>query len=291
MGSATIDRKLKHQKEIEIAKAKYYKKNNPLLHQKIPVKVFAEQDRSVLGNMQIDLVEHCGASASGQFVCTLDVTDISSGWTEQEAVWGKGQENTKQGIENARSRCPFSWNEIHSDGGTEFINANLYAYSVDTGIDFSRSRAYKKNDNCLVEQKNYTHVRRLVGYLRYDTPQEMDLINDLYRNEQRLYKNFFQPVIKLTSKERDGGKLHRKYDKPKTPYQRIVESDEVSKEKKAELEKIYLSLNPAELKRQIEKKTKAIFKVYQAKINSQKVEEKKRISVRFSKFNQTPVSV
>ncbi|MEK7567081.1 MAG: transposase, partial [Patescibacteria group bacterium] len=220
---------------------------------------------------------------------------ISSGWTEQEAVWGKGQENTKLGIGSARERCPFSWAEIHSDGGMEFINAHLYAYSVDTGINFSRSRAYKKNDNCLVEQKNYTHVRRLVGYLRYDTIEEMNLINDLYRGPLRLYKNFFQPVIKLISKERDGGKLHRKYDKPKTPYQRIMESPEVSKEKKRELEKIYLSLNPAELKRQIEKKTNAIYRAYQTKMNSQKVEEKiqekKKISVRFSEVRRIPISV
>src|SRR3989344_3631350 len=291
MGSATIDRKLKQQKEIEIVKAKYHKKIRPLLYQKIPVKVFAEQDRSGLGNMQIDLVEHCGASAAGQFVCTLDATDISSGWTEQEAAWGKGQENTKTGIDLARGRCPFSWAEIHSDGGTEFINAHLYAYSVDTGIDFSRSRAYKKNDNCLVEQKNYTHVRRLVGYLRYDKEAEMHLINGLYRGPSRLYKNFVQPVIKLISKTRIGGKLHRKYDKPKTPYQRIMESDEVSNEKKEGLRAIYLTLNPAKLKREIEKKTNTIFKFYQTKINSQKVEEKKKISVRFSEVCRTPVSV
>ncbi len=291
MGSATIDRKLKHQKEIESCKAKYHQKKHPLLYQKIPVKVFAEQDRGALGNMQIDLVEHCGASAQGQFVCSLDATDISSGWTEQEAVWGKGQENTKNGIDNARSRCPFYWIEIHSDGGTEFINAHLCAYSQGTGINFSRSRAYKKNDNCLVEQKNYTHVRRLVGYLRYDTMEEMNLINDLYRGPLRLYKNFFQPVIKLISKERDKGKLHRKYDKPKTPYQRIMESGEVPKEKKEELKKIYVSLNPAELKRQIEKKTGMIYQAYQTKMNSQKVEEKKKISVRFSKVARIPVSV
>jgi hypothetical protein len=291
MSSATIDRKLKHQKEIEIINDKYRKKQNPLLYQKISVKVFSEQDRSVSGNMQIDLVEHCGASAMGQFVCTLDATDINSGWTEQEAVWGKGQENTKDGLDNERKRCPFNWVEIHSDGGTEFINAHLYAYSVKTNLDFSRSRSYKKNDNCLVEQKNYTHVRRLVGYLRYDTIEEMNLLNDLYRNEQRLFKNFFQPVIKLISKERVGGKIHRRYDKPKTPYQRIMESGEVSNKKKEELEKIYLSLNPAELKRQIDKKLSELYKIYQKKINSQKVDQKKKISVRFSKVRREPISV
>mgnify|MGYP001584408029 FL=1 len=120
MGSATIDRKLKHTKQIELAKKKYSKKH-PLLYQSIPVKVFAEQDRSILGNIQIDLVEHCGASAGGQFVNTLTATDIFSGWTEQEAVWGKGQENTKNGLDNERARCPFDWKEMHSDGGTELI--------------------------------------------------------------------------------------------------------------------------------------------------------------------------
>ncbi|PIZ69152.1 MAG: transposase, partial [Candidatus Portnoybacteria bacterium CG_4_10_14_0_2_um_filter_44_20] len=225
MGSATIDRKLKHQKEIERIRRKYQRKIHPLLYRQIPVKVFEEQDRSALGNMQIDLVEHCGASASGEFVNTLNATDIYSGWTEQEAVMGKGQENTKNGIDNARARCPFSWQEIHSDGGTEFINAHLFKYSKDSGLDFSRSRPYKKNDNCLIEQKNHTHVRRLVGYSRYDTLKERDLLNDLYRNEWRLYKNFFQPVIKLVLKERVGGKIHRVYDKPKTPYQRLLGSD------------------------------------------------------------------
>ncbi len=125
MGSATIDRKLKHQKEIERMGRKYHRKIHPLLYQKIPVKVFGEQDRSVLGNIQIDLVEHCGASAAGQFVNTLSVTDISSGWWEGEAVMGKGQERTFQGLQRIRNRSPFSWKEIHSDNGTEFINWHL----------------------------------------------------------------------------------------------------------------------------------------------------------------------
>lgn len=290
MGSATIDRKLKHQKLIELAKKKYGTRIHPLLYQKIPVKVFSEQDRSVLGNMQIDLVEHCGASAAGQFACTLTGTDIFSGWTEEEAVMGKSQENTLTGIDNERRRCPFSWREIHSDGGTNFICSHLFRYSVKTDLEFSRSRPYKKNDNCLVEQKNHTHVRRLVGYLRYDTPEEMNILNDLYATT-RLFKNFFQPVIKLVLKERIGGKIHRKYDRPKTPFLRIMESLEVSKKKKEELEKIYLSLNPAELKRQIDKKLDMLYKTYQSKVNSQKVDEKKKISVRFSGVRRMPISV
>jgi len=304
MSSATIDRKLKHTKQIELAKAKY-KKKHPLLYQSIPVKVFTEQDRSVLGNMQIDLVEHCGASAGGEFVNTLTATDIFSGWTEQSAVTGKSQENTKDGIDDARARCPFSWREIHSDGGTEFINAHLFKYSAETNLDFSRSRPYKKNDNCLVEQKNNTHVRRLVGYLRYDTVEEQNLLNDLYGNELRLFKNFFQPVIKLVLKERIGGRIHRRYDKPRTPFRRLLESPETSKKKKQELMKIYLSLNPAELKRNIDKKLDMLYKFYKQKNdknNSQKVElnspspeasaeRRKKISVRFFKDQKYLISV
>lgn len=290
MGSATIDRKLKHTKQIELAKKKYGKKH-PLLYQSIPVKVFAEQDRSVLGNIQIDLVEHCGSSASGQFVNTLTSTDISSGWTEQSAVMGKSQENVSAGIDNARARFPFPFKEIHSDGGTEFINDHLYRYTVGTDIGFSRSRPYKKNDNCLVEQKNNTHVRRLVGYLRYDTENEMNLLNDLYCNEFHLYKNFFSPQNKLILKERSGGKIHRIYDKAKTPFQRLLKSPEISQTKKQELRTIYLSLNPAHLKRQIDKKLDMLYKFYQTKNNSPKVNTKKKISPNFSGVREIPVSV
>ncbi|MFH1968624.1 MAG: hypothetical protein ABIJ84_04515 [bacterium] len=290
MGSATIDRKLKHTKQIELARAKY-KKKHPLLYQKIPVKVFAEQDREQLGNVQIDLVEHCGASASGQFVNTLTTTDISSGWTEQSAVMGKSQEHINLGIDGARQRFPFSWKEMHSDGGTEFINAHLYRYSAETNLDFSRSRPYKKNDNCLVEQKNNTHVRRLVGYLRYDTQEEQDILNDLYCNEQHFYKNFFQPQNKLILKERIGGKIHRVYDKAKTPFQRIMESPEILEDKKQELKSIYQSLNPAELKRNIDKKLDMLYKFYEQKNNSPKLDEKKKISARFFKDQKQVISV
>ena len=281
----------KHQKEVGRIKNKYKRKIHPLLYQRIPVKVFAEQDRTVLGNMQIDLVEHCGASASGEFVNTLTATDIFSGWTEEEAVMGKSQERSKDGIEQARARCPFSWKEIHSDGGTEFINAHLFKYSVETGLYFSRSKPYKKNDNCLMEQKNYTHVKKLVGYLRYDMVKEQSILNDLYRNELRLFKNFFQPVIKLIFKERVGGKIHRVYNKLRTPFHRLLEPDEIAKSKKQELIKIYLSLNPAHLKRQIDKKLSELYNLYQKKNSLQKVYEKKKISVRFSGVCREPISV
>jgi len=294
ISSATIDRKLKHQREIETVHKKYSNKINPLLYQKIPVKVFEEQDRDIIGNIQIDLVEHCGASASGEYVNTLDCTDIYSGWTEQIAIMGKGQEATKDGLNNCKNRCPFSFKEIHSDGGTNFINAHLLKYSMENDIAFSRSRPYKKNDNCLVEQKNWTHVRKNVGYYRYDTFEELDLLNNLYQNELRIYKNFFSPVIKLVLKKRTGGRIYRRYDKPKTPYQRLLLSSELSENTKQELKKIYLSLNPALLKRTIDKKLNNLYEFYKQKNsmnNLQKVNIKKKISVKFYDQHREPVSV
>jgi len=295
IGSATIDRKLKHQREIERLKRKYHHKIHPLLYQKIPVKVFEEQDRKVLGNIQIDLVEHCGQSAAGEFICTLSNTDISSGWWEGEAVMGRGQERTFSGLKQCRHRFPFSWKEIHSDNGTEFINWHLLKYIHKEKLEFSRSRPYKKNDNCLVEQKNWTHVKKFVGYSRYDSKKEKDILNNLYRNELRLYKNFFQPVIKLISKERINGKIHRKYDTPKTPYHRIIESKEIPERTKQELRKTYNFLNPAQLKRTIDDNLNTLYKTYQSKTNQQQNEIQrsnfKKLSVRFLTTQSDAISV
>lgn len=263
----TIDEKLKHQKEAERFKNKYQKRNNPLLYQKIPVKLSDEWDRSKFGNIQIDLVEHCGQSASGEFINTLSCADISTGWHEGEAIMGRGQIKTCDGLGKARSRFPFNWKEIHSDNGTEFINAHLFRYTIKENLNFSRSRPNKKNDNCFVEQKNWTHVKKFVGYLRYDTSEELEILNDLYRHELRLYKNFFQPVMKLVLKERVKGSIHRRYDKPKTPYQRVIEAKGISNEKKKELKEIYESSNPAELKRAIDKKLDLLYRIYKTKKN------------------------
>lgn len=287
IGSATIDRKLKHQREIERIKGKYSRKIHPLLYQKIPVKVFEEQDRTMLGNIQIDLVEHCGQSAAGEFICTLSSTDISIGWWEGEAIMGRGQIRAQKGIDNARKRSPFEWKEIHSDSGKEFINAHLYNYTQKQGLGFSRSRPYKKNDNCLVEQKNWTHVRKFIGYSRYDTLEQLNILNSLYQNELRLFKNFFQPVIKLVLKERIGGKIHRKYDIPKTPYHRLMESNHIPKKTKQKLEKTYLSLNPAQLKRTIDDKLNILYKSNHKPQRS----NLKKLSVRFLTAQSNPVSV
>ena len=263
---ASIDRLLKHQKEYLRLNRKYRRRKNPLIYQKIPVKA-GGWDRDLPGWVQVDLVEHCGQSASGYFANTISLCDIATGWWEGEVVLGRGQKRCLSAITLARKRFPFKWKEIHPDNDSSFINWHLLGWCEKEGIQFSRSRPYRKNDNCFVEQKNSTHIRNVLGHLRYDTEKEIEIINSLYRNELRLYKNFFQPVMKLKEKVRDKGKIHRRYDTPRTPYQRIMESSYIPDTTKSRLRELYLSLNPAELKRGIEKKLKKLYKVYQEKNN------------------------
>jgi len=272
MAPSTVDLKLEHEKEVEWQKRKYGGKRNPLLCSKVPTKTSAELDRENPGVEQIDFVENCGASAAGEYVNSLSIVDIFSGWWEGDAVMGKGQERALKAIDSARIRSPITWREMHPDNGGNIMNYHIYEYAGKNGIEFSRSRPYKKNDNCFVEQKNSTHVRQVIGHWRYDSEEERKIISDLYRNELRLYKNFFQPVMKLKEKVRIGGKIKKKYDKPKTPYQRLMESDKISVTRKEELRKIYESLNPAELKRKIDAKLKKLHEAYQKKNGSQKVE-------------------
>lgn len=296
IGFRTIDEKRKHEKEVRRQRGIYHKKHHPLLYQKIPVKVFADQDREKEGNIQIDLVEHCGWSVGGEFIYTLAATDNATGWWEGEAVLGKGQYAVFEGLQKAQARFPFPWKEIHSDNGGEFINDHLYRYTLREKIGFSRSRPYKKNDNCLVEQKNWTHVRKLVGYYRYDTKEELAMLNSLYRNELRLYKNFFQPVMKLVSKERVGGNMRRRYDTPRSPYERAMESPDISQETKEYLARLYQSFNPAQLKRSIDATLNLLYQAYHAKHTKtqQKVETKKKSQPRMVTFliaQPEPVSV
>ncbi len=284
MSTKTIDIKLRSIKETERARRKYHYKVHPLLYKKVPVKVFGEQDREKAGFTQIDFVEHCGRSASGEYIYSQAFIDIAHGWWEGEPQMGRGQERTLKGIKECRDRSPIPWTEIHPDNDTSFLNWHLFKYIEEEGLNISRSRPYKKNDNCLIEQKNGSHIRKHVGYLRYDTEEELEIIRDLYRNELRLYKNFFQPQIKLTSKIRIKGKIYRKYDNPKTPYKRIIEDPNISEDIKEELTVIYESLNPAELKRIIDRKINNLWDVYQKKNRSQKVDVNKKLKPTLVKF-------
>jgi len=275
ISARTIDEKLKPIKERRHLKNKYQKKIHPLLYQQIPVRVFAEQDRDVLGNIQTDLVEHCGQSALGPFINSVSSTHIYSGWWQGRAVMNRDQQAVSVGLDGLREEYPFVWQGIHSDNGTSFINRLFYSYCQKKKIFFSRSRPYKKNDNCLIEEKNKTHIRQLVGYRRHDTAEELEIINELYEKSAD-FKNFFMSSIKLIKKERIKGRIKRAYDRPLTPYQRIMKYPLLADERKRELCDRYNSLNPVKLKREIDKLTNALHEAY-----TQKQEKSKGRSVRF----------
>lgn len=274
----TIDRKLQHEKEFLKFNLRHGKKKQSSLLSEVPVKTSIDLDRQTSGNVQIDCVEHCGASAAGDYVLSLSTTEICFGWWEGEALMGKGQERAFQGIKNCRQRFPVKWEEMHPDNGDNILNWLIYKYAHKENIELSRSRAYRKNDNCFVEQKNSTHVRKPLGYIRFDTEEEQEMINDLFRNELRSFKNFFQPVMKLKRKTKLKGKNYREYDKPKTPYQRIMESEQVEEKTKRELKKAYENLNPAELKRGIDQKVEKLYQVYRQKKGSPEVEASPKLT-------------
>ena len=260
----TIDRALRRQKQALHLNRKYRQRRNPLIYQKISVKA-GGWDRTIPGQVQVDLVEHCGSSASGYYANTVSMCDVAFGWWEGETVLGSGRERTCDALDKGRKRMPFEWVHLHPDNDSSFINWHLLEYCRTEGIEFSRSRPYQNNDNNFVEQKNSTHVRRDIGHLRYDTEKELEVINSLYRSELRLYKNFFQPVMKLKEKIRDKGKVHRRYDTPLTPYQRAIESEQIAQEIKEKLIQLYRTLNRAELKRGIDEKIHLLFNAYEEK--------------------------
>lgn len=247
---ATIDRLLAEDRKKLNPLAKARTRPATLLKSQIPIKTFSDWNEQRPGFVEIDLVAHEGGINSGDFIQSLDVTDVCTGWTEVQAVRNKAQIWVFEAIKDIRERLPFELLGIDSDNGGEFINNELLRHCWQQKITFTRSRASRKNDNCFVEQKNYSVVRRAVGYLRYDSEQELKLLNELY-SKLRLYTNYFQPVMKLVEKQRLGSKVRKKYDRARTPYERVMESIEVSKEKKKRLKQEYEGVNPAQLKREI----------------------------------------
>jgi len=215
-------------------------------------------DESRAGFCEIDLVAHCGGNLSGDFIYTLQFVDIKTTWTERSAVMGKAQKRVFRAIQHLRELLPFPLGGLDSDNGSEFINYPLFKYCKKENIVFTRSRPYMKKDNAHIEQKNNSYIRKILGYDRFDKQRQLELINDLYDNELRLYLNFFQPSLKLKEKVRVGSKIKRKYDIAKTPYQRVLECPDVSEEDKNKLRALYLTLNPVKLKMKIGKKIRKI---------------------------------
>jgi len=250
ISASTADRLLKGERKRLELKSRSKTRPGSLLKHQIPVRTFSDWDDARPGFLEVDLVGHDGGNPRGDYCQSLDATDIASGWNEQRAIKNKAQKWTFEAIEEIRGRLPFPLRGIDSDNGSEFINFHLVAYCEEEKITFTRGRPYRKNDGCYVEQKNYTSVRRNVGYMRYDTDEELELLNRLY-DVLRLYGNFFLPQMKLVEKTRDGSKVTRRYDEPMTPYRRLLSSADVDEVTKRKLKRQYAKLNPAELKRQI----------------------------------------
>jgi hypothetical protein len=235
-------------------------KPGSLLKNLIPVRTFTEWDQERPGFMEIDLVAHCGNTTAGQYLNTLTCTDLSTGWTDVTALAHRSQQAVSTAIHHMRHRLPFPLLGIDSDNGSEFINDTLYRYCLDEKITFTRSRPYQKNDQAHVEQKNWSVVRHTLGYDRWETGQELAILESIHA-DLRLYINFFQPSFKLIAKERIGNKTIKRYDTAKTPYQRLLERQDISLETKARLMNLYIQLNPAELRRSIDQKTAKLWKL------------------------------
>jgi hypothetical protein len=261
-----IDRRLKPYKVR--AKRRLYGKTKPgtLLKHHIPIK--AERwEVNQPGYTEIDLVSHSGDRADGEFIHTLTVTDIHTGWTESQAVMGKSQAFVVATLEQIRRRLPFELRGIDSDNGSEFINHHLHGYCQTLGIEFTRGRPYKKDDNAHVEQKNWTHVRRLVGYLRYDSPRALAALNELYSGELRQLQNLFLPSVKLMEKTRVGSRLRRRYDTPQTPLDRLLACPGRKADRLTALRALRSRLDPFKVSAVVERKLRTIHSLSNSRHN------------------------
>jgi hypothetical protein len=255
---ATMDRLLVGRRP-QIRKSRGFTKPGTLLKHQIPVRTWADWTEDQPGFCELDLVDHSGGLIipGADHAWSLCFTDVKTAWTECVAVQNKAQVHVFAAICCARQRLPFPLLGIDSDNGSEFINDQLWRYCDGEEITFTRGRAGKKNDGAYVEQKNWSVVRRAVGYYRYDTAEQLDLLNRLYA-VMHYYVNFFIPVMKLEEKVRQGSKVKRVYDKPQTPYARVLACPDLPEEHKAELRETYAMLDLVDLRRQFNELQAAI---------------------------------
>lgn len=256
---ATIDRLMAP------LRAKYHKKGlattkpGSLLRHHIPIKT-NQWDETIPGFIEVDSVAHCGTSTEGMFVYTINCVDIATTWTEQRAVWGKGERGVLHAMRAIESHLPFPLRGFDCDNGSEFLNWHLYRHFTQrkSPVQFTRSRPYKKNDNAHVEEKNYTHVRQYLGYQRFDKLELVAQLNDLYANQWNQLLNFFIPSSKLLTKYRDGARIKKRRDAPQTPVQRILASSHIPQATKQQLQSQWQQLNPIELWQEVKRKINTI---------------------------------
>jgi hypothetical protein len=248
MSAATIDRRLRPFRVQLRPHGLSTTKPGTLLKQQVAVQTYTPWEEQRPGFVEIDLVAHCGTSTAGHYLNTLTVTDIATTWTECVGVWGKGQAAVFAGLERVRKRLPFPLLGIDSDNGSEFLNAHLVRYCERERITFTRSRPYWKNDQAHVEQKNWSVVRRLLGYGRYESEEALTQLNVVYE-VLRVWINHWQPTLKLIGKEREGAKVHKHYDEARTPYRRVLAALELSDDAKMGLEQEHAEQGPVALRR------------------------------------------
>ena len=259
ISASTIDRRLAPFRQ-QRGRGLSTTKPGTLLKDAIPVRTFADWDDAKPGFVEMDLVAHCGDTTAGQYLQTLTATDISTGWTECLALPQRSQKAVSAAMVELQAQLPFPLLGVDSDNDSVFINETLKRFCEKEEVTFTRSRPYKKNDQCYVEQKNWSVVRKTIGYRRYESSDALELFQAIYA-DLRLYVNFFQPVLKLIRKERQGSKVRKYYDEAKTPHQRIMVSPDVSAKDKLRLQHTYLQFNPAELKRRIDGNLKRLWRL------------------------------
>lgn len=270
MSSATIDRRLRDFREGKIKGLSATQSS--FVKSKIPIKLL-DGDVKEPGFVESDTVAHCGSSLSGEFVNTLTVTDLYSGWTENRAVLTKTSNQVIRQLQNIETRLPFRMLGFASDNGTEFLNQDLHRYlrKRDKPVEFVRRRPYKKNDNAHVEQKNFTHVRSLFGYSRFEDPELVQKMNEIYQAYWNPLWNYFTPCMKLESKTRIGGRVKKTYDKPRTPAQRLLDFPGLSSPQASYLKDQLRGRNPFWLKQQLDIKIKEFFELVEKKKATSKV--------------------
>lgn len=262
ISAATIDRLLAPLRSRYTKKGLATTKPGSLLKKHIPIKTNQWNER-IPGFIEADTVAHCGTSMAGMFVFTLNTVDIATGWTEQRAVWGKGEHGVLSALESIEAALPFSLKGFDCDNGSEFMNWTILKHFQDRRrpVQYTRSREYKKNDNAHIEGKNWTHIRQYLGYDRFDDQRMVALLNNLYSSEWRLLFNFFLPSVKLLAKERIKSKTIKHFDTPKTPFQRLIKSKKVTQSTKEELQLLLNTLNPFTLQKIMSKKIRIILQL------------------------------
>jgi len=255
---ATIDRLLRDEKQKQRMRPQSRTKPTSILKAQIPMLTWSEMTVDEPGHVQVDLVGHDGGNAKGEYAYSLDCVDLYSGWVEPRVVMNRAQRWTVEALEEVRVTMPFVLESLHSDNGTEFINARLLGWTQLHKLQFSRSRPHRKNDNAHVEQKNYSIIRQAVGYARFDTAEELQIVRELYKH-LRLLVNHFYPSAKLIEKRREGAKVYKKHDKPKSPYRRLMDSEKVPQEVKERLAKEHRRIRPMQLKQRISELQKDLY--------------------------------